>query len=133
MSSDISYGSNGSLSITNFPAVQAVNGSVTVSNLPTNYWQAATVVTSYNITMTTANLPYGQALPAGTKHVVFRNRNAYSTNWLLSTSSSIGPPAVYQTLKTGLDADIVGLFLTGFYLWVWCAQAGQVVELIAYS
>jgi hypothetical protein len=87
----------------------------------------------YNVTLTLANTEYSQALPAGTRKVVFRCRSAADVRYAWVTGKVAGLTAPYQTLKTGAEYATDGINLTGRTLYLASASAGVVVEIEAWQ
>lgn len=89
----------------------------------------ATTPTLYNVTMTTADTEYSQALPANTKQFEFRCRGNYDMRFAYATGKVATPTAPYRTLSAGQTKYQNDIDLTSITLYVACSQALQVVEL----
>ena len=90
----------------------------------------ATTPVIYNVTMTTANTEYSQALPSNTKKLLVKCRGAYDIKVALTTGES---GTNYITVPAGsalCETLIVAASLT---LYFQCATAAQVAEIIAWS
>lgn len=84
----------------------------------------------YNVTMTTANTEYSQALPSQTKKFTVKCRGKYDVK-LAFTAEASG--TTYITIPSGLcywDDLIRDAVLT---LYFQCATAAQVVEIVAWN
>ena len=114
---------------------------VAVSALPSGAATSAnqalgliTTETEYNITLTSINQQFSQALPATCKGFEFVSRGGYPVRWSLVTGKVATPTAPYNILKAGSSYDKSGLNLSSATIYfATAANAGDVVELIAWS
>ena len=92
-----------------------------------------TTPTLYNVTLTSADTEYSQALPANTRDFRFRCRTLYDVRYAFATGKVATPTAPYMTLPAGSDyiSDLNNL--TSITLYLASAQAGVVVELEAWA
>ena len=92
-----------------------------------------TTPTLYNVTLTSADTEYLQALPANTRDFRFRCRTLYDVRYAFATGKVATPTAPYMTLPAGSDyiSDLNNL--TSITLYLASAQAGVVVELEAWA
>jgi len=92
--------------------------------------RVATTPTVYNVTMTTANTEYSQALPANTKILEFRCQSTgYATRFAFETGKVAAPTAPYRSLDAGEVKTLDGLNLTSKTLYFACSTAAQVMEI----
>ena len=91
--------------------------------------EGGSAATIYNITMTSADTEYFQALPKNTKKVEFRCRGEYDIRYAFEAGKVKTPVSPYRTLKSKEVKSEWNLTLSGQTLYVACADAGQVVEL----
>lgn len=91
--------------------------------------RAATPVV-YNVTMTTANTEYSQALPANTKKFLVKCRGAYDIKLcftaLASGTTYITVPAALSYWEDLIQPSTITLYFQ-------CATAAQVAEIVAWS
>lgn len=93
----------------------------------------STTVTVYNVTMTSADTEYSQALPAGTKKFTWQCRTAFDVRFAYVTGKVATPTAPYVTLKSGTSYWEDNANLTSKTLYIACADAGKIVELICWT
>ena len=93
----------------------------------------ATTSTIYNITMTTADTEYSQALPANTKAITIQCQADYAVRFAFETGKVATPTTPYGTVKAGMVYYEVGLNLASTTIYVACGTAGQVAEIICWS
>ena len=91
--------------------------------------QACATPTEYNVTLTNANTEYSQALPSGTRKVVFRCRTSADVRYAWGTGKVAGPVAPYQTLRAGAEYATDGINLTGKTLYLASSTAGVIAEI----
>ena len=89
--------------------------------------------TAYNVTLTNADTEYSQALPANAKGFEFQCRTAYDVRYAFATGKVAGPTAPYLTLKAGSEYYKENVKLASTTLYLASAQAGVVVEIIAWA
>ena len=87
----------------------------------------------YNVTLTSADTEYSQALTANTREFRFRCRTIFDVRFAFVTGKVATPTAPYLTLPAGSDywSDNVNLAATTLY--VASAEAGVVVEIEEWS
>lgn len=107
-------------------ALQAGTDIVTVEG-------SVTTVTLYNLTLTSANTQYSQALPATCRRFSFRCREEADVRWAMETGKVATPTAPYSTLPGGAVFDSGSVLMTGETLYVASPVAGVVVEIDAWS
>lgn len=83
--------------------------------------------TIYNLTLTSANTEYSQALSAKTKKVLIRERSGGSDIKLAYTSGESGTN--YITIPASTSKWLDSVYLRGRTLYMQCADAGKVVEI----
>lgn len=91
--------------------------------------------TTYNLTLTSTNTEYSQALPAGCKHFSVQNRSAVDMRLAFVTGKVAASTAPYATIKSGgaytspekMTAANVTLYLAA------TSAASPVAEIIAWS
>ena len=81
----------------------------------------------YNITLTSGDTEYSQAIPDTTKQFTFQCRTAYDVRFAFETGKVATPTAPYATLKSGSPYSETDLFLEGETLYLASATAGVVV------
>ena len=87
----------------------------------------------YNKTMTSADTEYSQALPAGTKAFTMQCRGDYDVRFAYVTGKVATPTAPYMTLKAGQNYFEDRLNLTSKTVYLACATASQVMEIVCYT
>lgn len=92
-----------------------------------------TTVTEYNVTLTSADTQYSQALPANTRRLCFRCRSGVAIRYAWGAGKVATPTAPYQTLQAGADYAIDGVLLASGTLYFASGTAGAVVEMEAWS
>lgn len=92
---------------------------------------APTTPTFYNVTMTTANQEYSQALPAGTKRVDIKLRSLSAVLKLSFTSTESGTK--YISVPYGSLYSLQGVNLTGATLYFQSIKAAQTAEIICWT
>ena len=105
-------------------------GDVDIATQPA--MECATVA-EYNVTLTTANTEYSQALPANCRKVVFRCRTAFDVRYAWVTGKVATPTAPYQTLRASAEYAIDGIKLAAGTVYLASATAAVVVEMEAWS
>lgn len=89
--------------------------------------------TIYNVTMTNADTEYSQALPAGTKAFEFQCRTDFDVRFAFATGKVATPTAPYMTLKSRHVYFKDRINLTSKTLYIACATAAQVIEIICWT
>ncbi len=89
----------------------------------------------YTVTMTLANTEYSQALPANCRRFEFQCRGSYDVRFAFVTGKVAGPTEPYMTLKAGrsYDSGSINQGASPSTLYVACATAAQVVEILAWT
>lgn len=90
---------------------------------------AVTTPTVYNLTLTSADTEYSQALPANTKEVRFRCRTIYDVRYAWVTGKVATPTAPYLTLPAGSDYYSDNDNLAAQTLYLASSQAGVIIEI----
>ena len=88
-----------------------------------------TTSTIYNVTLTSADTEYSQALPANTREFRFRCRTSFAVRFAFVTGKVATPTAPYATLPKGADYWSDNLNLASTTLYLASAEAGVIVEL----
>ena len=88
-----------------------------------------TTPTVYNLTLTSADTEYSQALPANTREFRFRCRALYDVRYAWVTGKVATPTAPYLTLPAGSDYYSDWNDLSSQTLYAASAQAGVVLEI----
>lgn len=89
--------------------------------------------TIYNITLTSANTEYPQALPDHTKKLTFQCRTANDIRFAFVAGKVATPTAPYGTIKSDGAYDEKDLDLVSKTLYLACGSAGKVVEIVCYT
>jgi len=93
----------------------------------------STASTVYNITLTSADTQYSQAIPASTLEIRFRCRTLYDVRYAWITGKVATPTAPYLTLPAGSDYHSDANDLNSQTIYLASAQAGVVVEVETWS
>lgn len=93
----------------------------------------STTVVEYNVTLTSANTQYSQALPANTRRLCFRCRSGVAIRYAWAAGKVATPTAPYQSLQAGSEYVLDGVLLAGSTLYFASGAAGAVVEMEAWS
>lgn len=102
----------------------------TVRQIQDNQLVRATTPVIYNVTMTLADTEYSQALPADTKKFLIKCRGAYDLKVAFASGES---GTTYITIPANTALCETLLVASSLTLYVQCATAGQVAEIIAWS
>ncbi len=94
---------------------------------------AQTAATAFNVTLTSADTQYMQALPATCRAFQFRCRTNYDVRYAYENGKVATPTAPYLTLPSGAVYYKEYLALTAATLCFATAQAGVVVEMEAWT
>jgi len=113
--------------------VNLVADSITKRLLVDDSNSRATTVTIYNIGLTAEDTEYSQALPDSTKAITFQCRTDYDIRFAFVTGKVATLTAPYMTLKMGQNYFEDNLNLTSKTLYLACATAAQIVEIICFS
>lgn len=89
----------------------------------------ATTPTEYNVTLTSADTQYSQALPANTKEFRFRCRTIFDVRYSFTTGKVATPTTPYFTLPAGSDYFSDKNDLSSKTLYLASSEAGVIVEL----
>lgn len=96
--------------------------------------QFAAVANVYNVTLTSADTEYSQALPNGCTHYEFQARTSVAIRFAFETGKVATPTAPYATLKAGQAYESFNKWpSSSITLFFASASAGTVVELIAWT
>lgn len=88
----------------------------------------------YNVTCTSANTEYSQALPPNVRSLAIQPRTAVDVRVAFVTGKVATPTAPYLTLKSGQPLTLGDLQLADdATVYVGTASAGTVVEIVAGS
>ncbi len=93
----------------------------------------STTVVEYNVTLTSANTEYSQALPTNARRLCFRCRSSVAIRYAWVTGKVATPTAPYQSLQSGAEYAIDGVMLAGSTVYFASSVAGAVVEMEAWS
>jgi hypothetical protein len=88
---------------------------------------------TYNVTLTSADTEYSQALPTGCRAVAFRCRSNAVVRFAWETAKVATPTAPYQTLRAGGDYWKENINAASLTLYLASATAGAIVEIEAWS
>ena len=96
---------------------------------------ATTTQTDYNVTLTSADTEYSQALPANCRLFEFQCRTDVAVRWSKTTGKVAGPTAPYKTLKAGCYyySPPLNQAASPDTLYFASATAGVVIELTAWT
>ena len=90
--------------------------------------------TPYNLTLTSANTEYSQALPAGCKYFSVQNRSDNDLRLAFVTGKVAAPTAPYVTIKDGSAYNSPEKLCVGaLTLYLASGTAGDIAEIVAYS
>lgn len=90
--------------------------------------------TVYNLTLTSANTEYSQALPDGCKYFSVQNRSDNDMRLAFVTGKVATPTAPYVTIKAGSAYNSPEKLCVGSAtIYAASGTAGDVAEIIAYS
>jgi hypothetical protein len=93
----------------------------------------ATTPNEYYITLTTADTEYSQALPANTKKIFFKCREARATRYAFTTGKVATPTDPYFTMSASEYYDEDGLNLTGKTVYFAADVNNTHMELLVWS
>lgn len=92
------------------------------------------VGTCYNVTLTSADTEYSQALPTGCRYFTMQARTSAAVRWTFETGKVATPTAPYMTMKaSGWNTSPEIYKATGKTLYLGSSSAGTVVEIMAYN
>lgn len=83
--------------------------------------------TIYNLTLTSINTEYSQALPENARKVSIRERSGLVTVKLAYTAGQSG--STYVTIPAGTQKYLDGFFLSGITLYMQSGSVAPVVEI----
>lgn len=89
--------------------------------------------TTYNLTLTLADTEYSQAIPAGTRSIMFKSRNGSPLRYAFQGSKVAGPTPNYLTLESGECFGKENLKIVSLTLYCATDDAGDVVEILGWS
>jgi hypothetical protein len=90
-------------------------------------------VATYNVTLTSADTEYSQALPSGCRALAFRCRSAHVLRFAWETGKVATPTAPYQTLKAGGEYWKDNINAAGLTLYLASDTAEVSVEIEVWS
>lgn len=140
----------GSVIVSQIPAIPAGNntiGSVDINNLPmlpagintigsvlTDAVKPATTAAIYNVTMTTADTEYNQALPAGCKRYRISLQSQDTAFRIAYEAGKVATPtAPYYNANIGEIIDVDQVNLAAATVYFACAAAGKIMQIEAWS
>ena len=96
---------------------------------------ATTTQADYNVTLTSADTQYSQALPANCRGFEFQCRTDVAIRWSKTTGKVAGPTAPYKTLKAGdyYWSPPLNQGASPDTLYFASASAGVIIELTAWT
>ena len=96
--------------------------------------ELSTTITEYNITLTSADTEYSQALPSGTKKIEFWSRGKYAFRHSFVTGKVAGPTAPYFTAFANSCYESPGTAnLTSKTIYFATDVPGDVIEMRVWS
>ncbi len=109
------------------------DGSDIGSTISASQQPPSTTPTVYNLTLTSANTEYSQALPANTREFRFRCRTIFDVRYAYVTGKVATPTSPYLTLPAGSDfwSDWTNLPSTTLYFA--SSTAGVIMEIEAWT
>jgi len=87
----------------------------------------------YNVTMTTADYEYSQALPTNCKKFLIRTRDGTAFRLAFITGKVAGPTQPYLSVPANTTYYEDGILSTALTLYFACSTAGKVIEIIAWT
>lgn len=108
-------------------------GAVAVDDAGRAITSEPTSVTTYNVTLTSADTEYSQALPSDCRAFSFRCRTSYNVRFAYVTGKVAGPTAPYQTLRANGEYWKDSVHPASLTLYLASDEAGVVVEIEAWS
>ena len=87
----------------------------------------------YNVTMTNAATEYSQALPANTKRFTVHCRDGTAFRLAFATGKVATPTEPYLTVPSSSSYDEDNINPASLTIYIGCAIAGKVVEIVAWS
>ena len=87
----------------------------------------------YNVTMTNANAEYSQALPSNTKRFTVHCRDGTAFRLAFATGKVATPTEPYLTVPGSSSYDEDNINPASLTIYIGCAIAGKVVEIVAWS
>ena len=98
-----------------------------------NQQAAVTAATIYNVTMTSADTEYSQALPANTKRFSLQCLTNFDVRFAFVTGKVAAPTAPYALVRAGMNYYEENLNLAAVTVYVACADAAKVAEIVAWT
>jgi len=89
--------------------------------------------TIYNVTMTSADTEYSQAIPANTRRLTIQCQGAYDIRFAFASGKVATPTAPYGTIKKGMNYYEENLKTSGLTVYVACGTTSQVAEIYCWS
>jgi len=128
----------GNVDVVTLPSIPAGNnniGDVDVTTIAAGQVvKPGTAPNIYNITMTSANTEYSQALPAGCKKIFASIQDADTSvdlRFAFVTGKVATPTAPYYKYNGGVELIIDGLEIASGTLYFACSGAGKIMQIIA--
>ena len=109
------------------------SSSVTDLATSANQQAAATAATIYNVTMAAADTEYSQALPANTKRFSLQCLTDFDVRFAFVTGKVATPTVPYALVRAGMNYWEDGLDLSSVTLYVACADAAKVAEILCWT
>ena len=88
---------------------------------------------TYNVTLTSSDTEYSQALPSNCRSIAFRCRTAHAVRFAWEPDKVATPAAPYQTLKAGGEYWKDNINATGLILYLASSEPGVVIEVEVWS
>lgn len=133
----LGLGSDGALNLylTNGQATKANSLPVTLASDQDNLTvqNPAATPNTYNLTLTSSNTEYSQALPANCRRVFFQCRTNKDVRFAWVTGKVAGSTAPYMTLKAGTTYSSDDVNIASGTLYFASGTAGVVMEIEAWS
>ena len=99
-----------------------------------NSVELATTPVIYNVTMTSADTEYSQALPANTKMFEFGCRETgFDVRYAFETGKVAASVLPYKTLPAGVIKTVDRLNLSSVTIYIACSTAGKIMEIEAWT
>jgi len=89
--------------------------------------------TIYNVTMTTADYEYSQALPTNCKKFLIHTRDGTAFRLAFEPGKVAGPTAPYLSVPANTTYYEDGILSPALTLYFACASTGKIIEIIAWT
>ncbi len=126
----------GEVAVNVLPSIPAGGNNIGKVDVNISPAVATNIPTIYNVTMTTANTEYSQALPAGTKKVIFSVQGGLNANqfrYAYVTGKVATPVAPYKVYNQDIEVGIDNILLTGATLYFASTLAGAIMQIECWS